>query len=59
MRDDLNELKNYAFPDLNEIDNYELNRMTLLKQIIEVVTKLEKSAENVRSAFNLPIPFII
>ena len=58
MRDDLNDLKNCAFPDLNEIDNNELNRMALSKHIIEVVTNLEESTEYVRSAFNLPIPFI-
>ncbi len=58
MRDDLNDLKNCAFPDLNEIDNNELNRMALLKHIIEVETNLEESIEYVRSAFNLSIPFI-
>jgi DNA-binding transcriptional ArsR family regulator len=58
MRDDLNDLKNCAFPDLNEIDNYELNRMTISKHIVEVVTNLEESTELVRLAFNLPIPFM-
>ena len=58
MRDDLNDLKNCAFPDLNEIDNNELNRIALSKRIVEVATNLEESTEYARLAFNLPIPFM-
>ncbi len=58
MRDDLNDLKNCAFPDPNEIDNDELNRITLSKHIVEVATNLEDSTEYARLAFNLPIPFM-